>query len=149
MIIDYSIVFGTDKWMHFFGYAGLSLLLSIIVILITRKHEVGRNVSYLWIILVTFGILDEYRQYPMPNRSAEFLDAVANIIGITVGLCVPLFVFYVIKFRNHNITKLFCISFIFLVPLLLGLIYINEIPFITLEEPLQDTIREVVAFILR
>lgn len=149
MIIDYSIVFGTDKWMHFFGYASLSLMLGIVVILVTRKHEVGRNFSYLWIILVTIGILDEYRQYPMPNRSAEFLDAVANIIGITVGLSVPLFVFFVVRFRNHIIIKLFSIYFIFLVPLLLGLIYINEIPFITLEEPLQDTIREVVAFILR
>jgi len=82
--------------------------------------------------LVTLGIAEEYRQYFTPSRSAEFLDALANFIGVTTGLGVPFLCWYLIRNRKHTIIKVFVLYSILLIPLLFGLIFVNERPFISL-----------------
>src|SRR3954467_1422027 len=82
MKLDYQLIFGVDKQMHFLSYALISILLGIVLILISDRQSSKRNISFMWIVLVAVGIVEEYRQYLLPNRSAEFLDAIANMFGV-------------------------------------------------------------------
>lgn len=145
MYVDYQMLFGVDKQMHFVAYSAVSLLVGLMVVLISERHVWKRNLSYAWMALVAFGTLEEYRQYFVPNRSAEFLDAIANLVGVSAGLAVPLAIFYVMQKRSH--IKLFVISYIVLIPLLLGLLYLNERPFVTFDAPVQERMERFVAFI--
>lgn len=76
-------------------------------------------------------MLDEYRQFQLPNRSAELLDAVANIVGVTIGLSIPFVL--ALFFRKNYISDKMHSRNIFLIILLfflmLGLWTINEVPF--------------------
>jgi TRAP-type mannitol/chloroaromatic compound transport system permease small subunit len=148
MKLDYQLIFGVDKQMHFLSYALISILLGIVLIFISDRQSAKRNISFMWILLVAVGIVEEYRQYSLPNRSAEFLDAIANMFGVTFGLAVPLLILYMIRHnRNHFLFKRFSLYSIVLIPLFLGLLYLNERPFITLEEPFQGKLRNLVALI--
>ncbi|WP_174734407.1 VanZ family protein [Mesobacillus harenae] len=133
MVLDYQLIFGVDKQMHFLSYAVISILLGTVMILITDHQKIKQNISFVWFALVAIGIVEEYRQYFLPHRSAEFLDAIANMFGVTIGLFIPLLIFYMIRYRNHSLIKLFAFYSIVLIPLFLGLFYFNEIQyFITL-----------------
>ncbi|MCQ6274727.1 VanZ family protein [Bacillus sp. V3B] len=147
MKLDYQLIFGVDKQMHFLSYAVISILLGIVLILISDRKSIKRNISLMWVVLIAIGIVEEYRQYLLPNRSAEFLDAIANMFGVTFGLAIPLLISYMIRHRNHFLFKLFTLYSIVLIPLFLGLFYFNERPFITLEEPFQEKLRNLVALI--
>ena len=147
MTLDYQLIFGIDKQMHFLCFAVISLLFGIAVILVSDHEDIKQRISIIWITLVTIGILEEYRQYLVPNRSAEFLDAIANILGVTIGLAIPLFFSYIIRHRHHFLSKVFAAYSFVLIPLLLGLVYVNERPFLTLEEPFQGKIKNLVALI--
>ncbi|WP_166761393.1 VanZ family protein [Thalassobacillus devorans] len=139
------MLFGVDKQMHFVAYSAVSLLVGMMIVLISERHVVKRNISYAWMVLVTIGTLEEYRQYFVPNRSTEFLDALANIVGVSAGLAVPLAMWYILQKRIH--VKLFVIYYIMLIPLLLGLLYLNERPFVTFDAPMQERVEQFVAFI--
>ena len=147
MKLDYKLIFGIDKQMHFLSYAIIAILLGIVILFLSDDFSVKRRISYAWMILVTIGIIEEYRQYMIPNRSAEFLDANANTLGITIGLAIPLFIWYVIKDRNYSVFKVFALYNIILIPLFIGLIYINERPFIILEESVLEKLKHLVTFI--
>ena len=147
MILDYQLIFGMDKQMHFLGYGAISFLLGIIMIFISDNQHVKQNTSLIWFVLVIIGIIEEYRQYMIPNRSAEFLDAIANLMGVTIGLAIPLLISYVIRNRKQTVFKLFALYSIILIPLFLGLVYINERPFLTLGEPLQEKVRNIIAMV--
>ncbi|GGC84304.1 hypothetical protein GCM10007216_13700 [Thalassobacillus devorans] len=145
MYVDHQMLFGVDKQMHFVAYSAVSLLVGMMIVLISERHVVKRNISYAWMVLVTIGTLEEYRQYFVPNRSTEFLDALANIVGVSAGLAVPLAMWYILQKRIH--VKLFVIYYIMLIPLLLGLLYLNERPFVTFDAPMQERVEQFVAFI--
>ncbi|WP_139823749.1 VanZ family protein [Thalassobacillus devorans] len=145
MWLDVHMLFGMDKQMHFFAYSVVSLLVGVMVVLISGRHVGKRNLSYAWMVLVAVGTLEEYRQYFVPNRSAEFLDAIANLVGVSAGLAVPLVFYNIMQKKIH--VKPFVIYHIVLIPLLLGLLYLNERPFVTFDAPVQERVERFVAFI--
>lgn len=131
--------------MHFLTYTVISIFLGMLIIFILNGRSVKQNITFIWFVLVAIGIVEEYRQYMLPNRSAEFLDAIANMFGVTFGLAIPLLISYMIRHRKGNNFKRFAIYSIILIPLFLGLLYINERPFITLKEPFQEKLKYLVA----
>ncbi|WP_171046295.1 VanZ family protein [Lentibacillus cibarius] len=143
MVVDYNLMFGLDKQVHFFSYTALSAFLGIMVMLLSDRKSVKKRLSYLWMVLVTIGTAEEYRQYMVPGRSAEFLDAIANMLGISIGLAIPMLIAY----RHHFLVKRLALYSIVFIPMLLGLLFLNERPFITMEEPIQAQLKKVVAFI--
>ncbi|CQR46297.1 hypothetical protein BN1058_00550 [Paraliobacillus sp. PM-2] len=155
MQLNYELMFGVDKQMHFLSYGLIALLLGIVIIVLSNEHTVNRRIGYIWMVLVSFGVFEEYRQYMVPNRSAEFLDAIANMLGVTTGLIIPLLITYLIKYLTRFVPKYFTIYSMVLISLLVGLIFINERPFVTLptndvkrnSEDLGQGVRLLVPFI--
>ena len=147
MVFDYQLMFGMDKLMHFTGFAVISALLGMLIILLSEYQEVKQRISVVWITLVTIGIIEEYRQYWLPNRSTEFLDAIANIAGVTIGLALPLLFVLIVRHRRELYSKALGLYTFVLIPLLFGLLYLNERPFFTYEERLQERIRSLAALI--
>ncbi|MEQ6388085.1 VanZ family protein [Bacillaceae bacterium S4-13-58] len=138
MQLDYELVFGIDKQMHLFSYLVISLIIGLMMIAFSDKNVANRRVGYIWMILVTFGVFEEYRQYLLPNRSAEFLDVVANMLGVSMGLGVAVLIGYVFRNRRNFATKGIVVYGIILIPLIVGLLFINERPFVTFDEPTQE-----------
>ncbi|WP_163537483.1 VanZ family protein [Gracilibacillus sp. YIM 98692] len=134
MRFDLDLILGWDKQIHFLSYGMLSMIIGIVVVMLSNGDKVSRRMSYVWMALVTFGIAEEYRQLTIETRSAEVLDAVANMLGVTVGLAIPLCVYYVIKFRGHFVVRLFLVYMLFLVPMFIGLLLVNERPFVVIED---------------
>ncbi|MDN4495133.1 VanZ family protein [Ureibacillus aquaedulcis] len=147
MHIDYELIFGMDKQMHFVGYVVISVLSGIFMLLLSEKHSVKRRLGYLWITLVIIGILEEYRQFWLPDRSAEFLDALANMFGVTVGLLLPILYAIKIKYSRKFASGRYTIYSFTIIALLIGLSIINERPFILFEEPYIAKFTNIVAFI--
>ena len=81
----------------------------------------------------------------LPNRSTEFLDAVANMLRLAIGLALPVLILYLIWNRNHNLIKLLTMYSVVLIPLMIGLLYFNEITFITLDKPVPQPFRTLIA----
>ncbi len=67
----------SDKTLHFLAFSVLTLLLYLSYRLYWWK-------GILWLLLYAFFI--EFSQYFTPNRCAEWLDIVADGIGISIGL---------------------------------------------------------------
>ncbi|MCZ0703813.1 membrane-associated HD superfamily phosphohydrolase [Natronobacillus azotifigens] len=147
MNLDYEIIFGIDKLMHFFSFLVLTLFLGMFIVCLSNRCRLNQRLSYLWFILVTIGTLDEFRQYNLSNRSAEFLDAVANMLGVSVGIAILLFSSYLVKNRHHTIIKLLVLYSFVTIPLFLGLLYYNERTFVTVEEPIQEKLRNLWVFL--
>ncbi|RYG73214.1 hypothetical protein EU245_07510 [Lentibacillus lipolyticus] len=143
LVVDYELMFGLDKQVHFFSYIALSLLLGILVMLLSDQESAKKRLSYLWMMLVTIGTAEEYRQYWIPGRSAEFLDAIANMLGISIALAIPMLIVY----RHHLLVQRFALYSIIVIPMLLGLLLLNERSFIIVEEPIQQHLKRLVAFI--
>jgi VanZ family protein len=78
----------SDKSLHWAAYCGLAILYSLWSS--TRyKFSIGW-VCRSFLILASYGIADELLQIPV-NRHCDFLDWLADIGGILVGLCIPIF----------------------------------------------------------
>lgn len=85
----------------------------------------------MWLYLVLLGIIEEYRQLLIVDRSTEFLDAVANLVGVTAGLLVPTLIAMILV-RNQQRQRKGTVYLIYLVVLLflfIGLWELNEMPF--------------------
>jgi VanZ family protein len=68
-----------DKWEHFLSYALLALLLPLVLRL--RRHQLLEAL----IALVAMGCLLELVQLFVPGRSADILDALADLAGVVFG----------------------------------------------------------------
>ncbi|WLR41557.1 VanZ family protein [Bacillus carboniphilus] len=147
MELDYELIFGMDKQMHLVSYAVLSVILGMVIVIFSNKHAVKKENELLMDTLVTFGIFEEYRQYLLPNRSAELLDATANMIGVTIGLAIPMFISYVFRNRHHFISKRFAVYSLILITMFVGLLFLNERPFVTFDGPIQERLENIVALI--
>lgn len=130
--IDYGLVFGTDKIIHFLLFFFIAFLLGFLLLLISDRLVVIQSIRILSFALVMIGLIEEYRQYFEPTRSAEFLDAIANLLGVYFGLLVPRLVcsWLARKGNINNSSKALVIYFLITIPLLIGLIGLNERPFI-------------------
>ncbi len=69
----------SDKTLHFIAFAVLALLLNL-----SYKMAWWKSVVY----LLLYACFIEFSQYFTPNRCAEWMDIVADAIGIGLGLVV-------------------------------------------------------------
>ncbi len=75
-----------DKIAHFIAYFLFGITL-ILFILSNSKRFDFRWIALLTIILGSFyGLSDEFHQYFIPGRDAEFLDWIADILGTSTSL---------------------------------------------------------------
>lgn len=118
------VLFGSDKIAHFSTYAVIALCIGIVLISVTSRTHRLRGLAFIWFILVLIGIVEEYRQFLLPDRTAELWDAVANILGVSTGMLLPLL--FSIKKEALPVARYFVVFFIILFPLFLGLAEINE-----------------------
>lgn len=93
-----------DKIKHFIAYFVLAILLGLNL----HFQEKWKNVSinyllYTYIICTFYGILDELHQILVPNRSAEFYDWIADLLGSTMGIILVYFFIKFLKTRNQNL----------------------------------------------
>lgn len=147
MQLDYELIFGMDKQMHLLGYTAISVIIGLALVLFSDPYTVKRRISNVWLALVMIGILEEYRQYVVPNRSAEFLDAVANGLGVTIGLATPMLIVSIWRNRQVFLSKRFALCSVIPMSMFGGLLFLNERPFVTLEGPIQERFRSLVALI--
>ncbi|MBT2644658.1 VanZ family protein [Bacillus sp. ISL-41] len=146
-MLDFQLIFGLDKLMHFLGFAGVSVLIGIFILIISGPDCVKQQLKIVWFSLVTVGIIEEYRQFLDPSRSAEFLDAVANIAGVSMGIGITLGLSYLFANKKRVLSSVFHVYPIFLMILLVGLLYINERPFLKMEVSFQERVRSLAALI--
>ncbi len=74
-------VVGADKWVHAAEYGLLAWLLAWAVRPGTRRAVVRTFVA-----VVGYGVVVELLQVPLATRSGDPVDAVANAVGVTLGL---------------------------------------------------------------
>ncbi len=82
----------SDKSIHFIAFAVLTLLL---------RFAYSITWFQTFLLLLVYAVFIEFSQFFTPNRSAELLDVVADIIGIVIGLLFYLFAERVIKYEHH------------------------------------------------
>ncbi|WNF22718.1 VanZ family protein [Mesobacillus jeotgali] len=145
--MNFPMIFGLDKLMHFIGFLGASTLIGIFILIISGPNNVKHKLKVVWYSLVTVGIIEEYRQLLDPGRSAEFLDAVFNIAGVSMGIGIMLGLAYLVVNKYVIFSKVFRLYPMFLMMLLLGLLYLNERPFIKVDLSFQERVRSLAALI--
>lgn len=146
-MLDFQLIFGLDKLMHFLGFAGISGLIGAVILIISGPDGVKQQLKTVWLALVTIGIIEEYRQFLDPGRSAEFLDAVANMVGVSVGIGITLGISYLVANKQRIFSSVFRLYPMFLMMMLVGLLYINERPFLKMEVSFQERVRSLAALI--
>jgi VanZ family protein len=92
----------SDKIKHFSAYSILAILLGLNLYFQEKWKSLSLfHLNYTFIICGIYGILDELHQLFVPNRSAEVLDWVADILGTILGI---ILVRFFIKLIKKNIT---------------------------------------------
>ncbi|RSK28711.1 hypothetical protein EJF36_18555 [Bacillus sp. HMF5848] len=133
-----DIIFGPDKIMHFFAWGFFSTAVGLVIFLVSDREIPRLLLARVWFMLSFISIIEEYRHYKLESRSAEFLDACANLLGITCGLLI-VFLLTMWRYKIHASHMLSKNSLIilatFILPLLLGLLFITEKPFIEMNIP--------------
>lgn len=93
-----------DKIKHFLAYFILAILLGFNLHFQDKWKSVSINyLIYTFIICTFYGVLDELHQILIPNRSAEFYDWVADLLGSTMGIILVYFFIKFLKTRNQNL----------------------------------------------
>ena len=86
----------SDKSTHFIAFAVLTLLL---------RFAYSITWFQTFFLLFVYAVFIEFSQWFTPNRSAELLDVVADVIGISIGLLFHLFIQKLIisdtKYEHH------------------------------------------------
>lgn len=90
-----SVIFSSDKFLHFTAYMILGLLLTWTLaasapwrqrgILGMLAHRRGMMAVVIVVIVAFYGIFDELTQ-PIAGRSTELLDWLADLAGVTTGI---------------------------------------------------------------
>lgn len=77
----------SDKLLHFLAYTGLTMSTLLAAVWAPVREEGRFPTSPLAIVVlaISFGVLIEVVQGPLPERDAELLDAVANACGAVTG----------------------------------------------------------------
>ena len=74
-----------DKLAHYVAYAILALLLSWAWT--TRRPYFPRGVFFVLAVAIAYGAIDELTQIPVPGRSGEWYDFLADTLGAVTGIC--------------------------------------------------------------
>ena len=89
----------SDKLKHFLAYLGLAFLLSLNFYFQEKWEGVSKYfLKYTFIVISLYGLIDEIHQIFVPNRSAEFYDWLADLLGGVIGL-------FIANFFLKNIRK--------------------------------------------
>lgn len=90
-----------DKMAHYVGYAGLAFLLSFVSA--TRRRWNGRAILLVLATASTYAMVDELSQIPIPGRSGELGDWIADFLGSISGILAFSFVLAAVKaFRERK-----------------------------------------------
>ncbi|QOR66350.1 VanZ family protein [Cytobacillus suaedae] len=132
--LNYGILLGMDKQQHFLLFLFCSLLAGGIVSIMSSVENLKRNVSFIWFALIFIGMIEEYRQLFIWHRSAEFFDAIANLLGATTGFILILLFRFIFSKGKKDTTVyssgfLFPLYFFILIPCFVGLWILNQVPF--------------------
>lgn len=73
-----------DKVEHAAAYGGLSLLLSAVVLRMTRS--MAKTAAIVLSLVAGYAAIDELTQMLVPNRSADWRDWIADVVGGLLGL---------------------------------------------------------------
>ena len=74
----------SDKALHVVAYTGLAFLLATAVT--AYRWPTGKTYAAMAACLLVYGAIDELAQIPIPSRTADFRDWIADGIGIGLGL---------------------------------------------------------------
>ena len=114
----------------------ISFLVGILTVMFSSERSIKENVKIGARLLFIASIVDEYRQYFIDGRDAEFLDAVWNLLGILAGICIPYIISVFISGRRQSYSFSYIRKrkrppyfAIVAILMLIGLFFINEVPF--------------------
>ena len=83
--IDTPALFpGQDKLFHMMAFGVLGFLFMGSMKTTTSGYRIGQ-VWLVVILVVLYGLLDEFHQYFVPGRTVEFYDALADATGALLG----------------------------------------------------------------
>jgi len=74
----------SDKLLHVTAYAGLTFLLALLLPHLGLRR--GRLYAGALLIVACYGAVDELGQIPVPGRTPDVKDWVANVLGAMTGL---------------------------------------------------------------
>ena len=83
----------SDKSTHFIAFTVLTLLL---------RFAYSVTLAQTFLLLLFYAVFIELSQFFTPNRSAEWLDIVADVIGIGIGLLLYPLILRVMKRYRAN-----------------------------------------------
>lgn len=93
-----------DKLKHFLAYFILAILLGLNLHFQEKWKSVSINyLIFTFIICTTYGVFDELHQMLVPNRSAEFYDWLADLLGSTMGIILVYFSIRFLKTKNESL----------------------------------------------
>ena len=91
---------GQDKLFHLIAYAVLGFL-GVGALKITEEGYRHRQVWFVALVVMLYGISDEIHQYFVPGRSAEALDAMADAVGAMLGAWVMFYLARLFVWRSR------------------------------------------------
>jgi len=86
-----------DKLAHFIAYGGMGFLAYISVASVNKR-------VYLFLLVISLGVVLEFFQLYIPGRSASFVDIMANTLGVIVGYFVG-WILLAVAFRNVRLDE--------------------------------------------
>ena len=91
-----------DKAKHFLAYFILASLLGLNFHFQNKWKSLSvYYLLYTFIICSFYGVFDELHQILIPNRSAEFLDWLADLLGSSTGVILVYFIIKYLKKRSN------------------------------------------------
>ena len=95
-----SLFPGQDKLFHMvaFGILGFFLMGGMKV---TSSGYRTRQVGFVVVLVVLYGLLDEFHQYFVPGRTMDIYDALADAAGGLLGAWSMYYLVRVLVSRNH------------------------------------------------
>lgn len=130
-ILDVEVTFyamiGIDKIYHVLFFGMLAWVLGSMACKLSSRGQALNRLVWIGLALVFVGVLEEYRQFFDLNRDTEYLDAMANLAGVALGLIVPVAVhFSQIRKGRIRIDLRLAGSLVMLVPLFYGLTFFTS-----------------------
>ena len=93
-----------DKLKHFIAYFILAILLGLNLHFQDKWKSISINyLIYTFIICTTYGVLDELHQMLVPNRSAEFYDWIADLLGSSIGVILVNYSIRFLKTKHESL----------------------------------------------
>ncbi|WDN88180.1 hypothetical protein BuS5_01148 [Desulfosarcina sp. BuS5] len=89
--------FSADKFIHFFAYAFLGLLIIRAFATLWIKENIVFLIIISTLLSTLYGLSDEMHQYFVPYRCADVKDVYADLLGSAFGV----YVYYLLSIKYH------------------------------------------------